>query len=56
MFLIILNEETHSETQTFYIILRELSIEGNQIGSVVTIEDISEQERLDQFGGTLFQI
>ena len=38
---------THSRKKTFYIILRELSIEGNQIGSVVTIEDISEQERLE---------
>ncbi len=38
---------TQSRKKTFYIILRELSIEGNQIGSVVTIEDISEQERLE---------
>ena len=38
---------THSRKKPFYIILRELSIEGNQIGSVVTIEDISEQERLE---------
>ena len=38
---------THSRKKTFYIILRELSIEGDQIGSVVTIEDISEQERLE---------
>ena len=38
---------THSRKKTFYVVLRELSIEGNQIGSVVTIEDISEQERLE---------
>ena len=42
-----LSSVTHSRKKTFYIILRELSIEGNQIGSVVTIEDISEQERLE---------
>ena len=49
------SEETHSETQTFYIILRELSIEGNQIGSVVTIEDISEQERIESSEGLYFK-
>ena len=39
--------DVRSRKKTFYLLLRKLTLDNHEIGSVVTIEDISEQERLE---------